>query len=191
MPSYGLSTRTQAEHLTRLSDRLARAPALLPAPGAGRALEFLLCASDFALPVAICAKSCRAAEQAIETPNLLKEGARARLATGLAASLLADPEVLDGCITILADPMLNAAETDAFLAHAAHHTILILLTGHAYINSRAEALLESGAAELMGRNVHPTLNENRALVSALGASRVVLAFCDPLLIPAFARAISA
>lgn len=176
--SYGVDDVVQEERRAAILGLLKEGRVLLPAPAAGRGVEFLLFIVEAGLPApAICEKTRRQVVALIEDRDVvLRPGIAERLARALEAAV---PIVRAPVRTvILGDPYLEDAASQELAAAWTAAGAPILLTGHVAKGTPAHRLREKGAAGWSRWNVHPTLSQNVALAKEVGARRVMPAFGD-------------
>ncbi|WP_142848218.1 MBL fold metallo-hydrolase [Telmatospirillum sp. J64-1] len=174
--SYGIDDVPQSTRAAAVLAELAAGPVLLPVPAAGRGAEIALMLHDAGAPLPRLDAKVRTAIAALAkgdgmvTPSVAVRLARiaenapeAGPAEGV--TLASDANAMDGMARELALAWAEAPNGPA-----------ILFTGYIPPGTLADQLIREGRARWMRWNVHPTLSDNRRLVRATGARRVIPAF---------------
>jgi len=150
--------------------------ALLPTPLLGRSLELLAVLGG---PLALAPGMREALVAQLAEREWIVPGVASRLARRLDVAIdWNDAQALPAAPLLCHDGMGMAGPSRGLLEQARATGWPVLLTGHVPEGSRGATLLAERRADWLRLPTHPTLAENRALVAASGARRVLGHSCD-------------
>lgn len=175
--SYGAAQEALDTQAGALLAMAAEGPLLLPAPAAGRGLELALAALAAGHPVAICPAHRAAAELLAALPEWLVPGGAPALSRLLDAAGALGPASRASGVMVAAGPNADSGvAAELAPAFAATGAARVVFTGHLASRSPAEALVKAGTAIVRRWNVHPRLQEVRAILGAVRPGVAMPAF---------------
>ena len=176
--SYGDDDASATERARQVAAWVAARPqgSVLPTPLYGRSAELLATVDG---PVALAPGMRDALRTQIEGHAWLAPHAGPTLVQRLAASADWDPDQpLPRAALLCHDGMGISGPSREILARASHVGHPTLFTGHVPANSPGEQMMTQGRASWIRLPTHPTCGENRRLVAASGAERVIGHSCE-------------
>lgn len=184
--SYGDDDVPARERARQVAAFVAEHPegCVLPTPLAGRSLELLAILPE---PIALAPGMRASLEAQLAADEWLRPGVSGSLAARLAAARdWREGEPLPQAALLCHDGMGMSGPAATILPLAEQRGHPVLFTGHLPKDSPGDRMVRAGRAAWNRLPTHPTLGENRAIVSASGARVVLGHSCDPATLRALA-----
>lgn len=160
---------------------------ILPAPLIGRSLEMLALIEQ---PLALAPGMRDGLARQLNEVEWLRPGIAGTLHDRLAQAIEWRPvQPWPDRPVLCHDGMGLSGPSAEILARAGREGYPVLFTGHVPKGSPGDQLMSSGKAQWLRFPTHPTLSENRKIVQACGAGRVLAHSCAAHVLPVLARAI--